>query len=69
MKPTTMLIAAFAGLAVASPIGNEEGLEKRYTDWPGCMVTCSPGTCAIKNCYQWCTNVCCKMYPTYSACS
>ncbi|KAM3547195.1 hypothetical protein MY1884_009673, partial [Beauveria asiatica] len=34
MKPTTILIATFAGIAVANPIGNEEGLEKRYTDFP-----------------------------------
>lgn len=34
---------------------------RRYTDWNGCMAICTPG-CAIPNCNQWCTRVCCKEY-------
>ncbi len=33
-----------------------------YTDWYGCMAICTPG-CAIPNCNQWCTRVCCGQYP------
>ncbi|ATY61309.1 hypothetical protein A9K55_006560 [Cordyceps militaris] len=68
MKLTTVLVAAFAGLAVANPVSNEEGLEKRYTDFNGCMSTCNTPTCAIKNCYQWCFKVCCGQYPSHAGC-
>lgn len=68
MKLSAVTIAAFAASALASPAAPAEQLEKRYTDWPGCMSFCNTPTCAIKNCYQWCKNICCRTYPTYPSC-
>lgn len=65
MKLTLVAMAAFTGLALASPI---EELEKRYTDWPGCMTLCDTPTCAIKDCYSWCKRVCCGQFPSYPGC-
>ncbi|TQW10673.1 hypothetical protein IF2G_01615 [Cordyceps javanica] len=68
MKFTTVLVATFAGLAAASPVASEESLDKRYTDWPGCMTTCNTPSCAIKDCYNWCKKICCRTYPSYPSC-
>lgn len=65
MKFTLVAVAAFTGLALASPI---EELDKRYTDWSGCMTTCNTPTCAIKNCWSWCNKVCCGQYWNPSTC-
>lgn len=64
MKFTIVTVAVMAGLAMASPAPPaDSGLDKRYNDFPGCMQFCNTPTCAIKNCYQWCRNVCCPMFP------
>lgn len=46
---------------------SEKILERRYTDWAGCMAICTPG-CAITNCNQWCVRVCCGQFPSYYQC-
>lgn len=68
MKFTTVLVATFVGLVAASPLGSEESLDKRYTDFNGCMGICNTPTCGIPNCYQWCFRVCCGQYPSHAGC-
>lgn len=71
MRYTIVLAAAFAGLGMASPAvssNTSPELEKRYTDWPGCMQLCNTPTCGIPNCYAWCKRVCCGQFPSYPGC-